>query len=389
MGFTFWSFLVALASCSLLILALALFRKHVTLSGKHGAFALILVCVLCILRMFLSYDFSFATGIGIGGVYAIFSDFMLATSPALSSWVISPWEIVLIIWGIGAAIMLFHFWWQYHVCTQSLRSFTPLQSEQIQRISSLVLHDLGFKMNCSILRIPNLHMPGGIGIFHKKILLPDCDYSDDELYYILAHEYNHFRNGDLLLKLMFHFCCCLLWWFPPVHLLQKQITQATEIRCDMAVSENLSPSQKLRYMDTLVQSMKYSRQKDMPKTAVPYMTTLSETASEDAMLERFKILSETPKIKTGSLNMILFTIVTCILFAVSYLFLPLPSHDTPVEEIEGNGGIYIDPERSWLYTKDDGYYLVINGLEEIPVSEFAASIHSAAGVPFKEESNEK
>ena len=99
MGLTFWSFLVALAWCSIFILALTLFRKHVTLSGKHGAFALILVCVLCILRMFLSYDFSFSKGIDVGGVYTTFSDFMLNTTSAFDFFAISPWEIFLIIWG--------------------------------------------------------------------------------------------------------------------------------------------------------------------------------------------------------------------------------------------------------------------------------------------------
>ena len=390
MGLTFWSFLVALAWCSIFILALTLFRKHVTLSGKHGAFALILVCVLCILRMFLSYDFSFSKGIDVGGVYTTFSDFMLNTTSAFDFFAISPWEIFLIIWGLGAVATLFRFFIQYHAYTKSLRPFSSCQSEQVQTVSSSVLHDFGMKINCSILRIPELHMPGGIGVFHKKILLPDYNYPDEELYFILAHEYCHFRNGDLLLKYMIHICCCLLWWFPPIRLLQKQIMQATEIRCDMKVSEHLSLPFRIRYMDVLVQSMKRADQKDGRRTDVPYIVALSETVSKSTMVERFMILSNAPEIKTGSHNTILFTIIMCIFFFASYLYLPLPSYETPAEQIEGNGSTYIDPELSWLYIKDGNYYLVINGSDTIQVDEtIEVPIYIGAGIPIKEDFYEK
>lgn len=388
MGFTFWSFLAALAWCSIFILALVLFRKRVTPSGKHGAFALILVCVLCILRIFLSYDFSFSTGIPIRGVYALFSDFMLTTTSTFDFCPIPPWEIFLIIWGLGAAVMLLHFFMQYHTYIKSLRPFAACQSEQVQKVSSSVFCDFGMKINCSILLIPDLYMPGGIGIFNKKVLLPDCNYSDEELYFILAHEYCHFRNGDLLLKYIIHICCCLLWWFPPIRLLQKQIMQATEIRCDMTVSEHLSPTFRIRYMDVLVQSMKRASQKDRRRSEVPYIMTLSETASKNTMLERFEILSQVPK--TGSRTTIVFTIIVCTFFFASYLYLPLPSYEAPTEQIEGNGSTYIDPELSWLYRKDGNYYLVINGLETVQVDEtIEVPIYVAGGITFKEETNEK
>lgn len=390
MGFTFWSFLVALAWCSIFILALTLFRKHVTLSGKHGAFALILVCILCILRMFLSYDFSFSTGIPIRGVYALFSDFMLTTISVFDFCLIPPWEIFLIIWGLGAVATLFRFFIQYHAYTKSLHPFSICQSKQMQTVSSSVLHDFGMKINCSILCIPELHMPGGIGVFHKKILLPDYNYSDEELYFILAHEYCHFRNGDLLLKYIIHICCCLLWWFPPIRLLQKQIMQATEIRCDMTVSEHLSRPFRIRYMDVLVQSMKRASQKDGHRTDLPYIMTLSETASKSTMVERFKILSKAPKTKTGSRNTILFAIIMCIFFFASYLYLPLPSYEAPTEQLEGNGSTYIDPELSWLYIKDGNYYLVINGSDTVQVDEtIGLPIYIGAGIPIKEDFYEK
>lgn len=143
-------------------------------------------------------------------------------------------------------------------------------------------------------------------------------------------------------------------------------------------------------MDVLVQSMKRASQKDGHRTDLPYIMTLSETASKSTMVERFKILSKAPKTKTGSRNTILFAIIMCIFFFASYLYLPLPSYETPMEEIEGHGGTYIDPELSWLYIKDGNYYLVINGSDTVQVDEtIGLPVYIGAGVPIKEDSYEK
>lgn len=141
-------------------------------------------------------------------------------------------------------------------------------------------------------------------------------------------------------------------------------------------------------MDVLVQSMKRAGQKR--RTDVPYIMALSETVSKSTMVERFKILSKAPKTKTGSRNTILFAIIMCIFFFASYLYLPLPSYETPMEEIEGHGGTYIDPELSWLYIKDGNYYLVINGSDTVQVDEtIGLPVYIGAGVPIKEDSYEK
>ena len=382
MGFTFWSFLLALIFSGLFILGLSLFRKHVSLSGKHSALALIFVCLLCILRIFLSYDFSFSTGISIRGFYAVFSDFILATGPDFSDWLFSPWQIFLIIWGIGAIWTSAVFFHQYHSYNRDLRRLSLYRPDQVARVSAILFHDFKWNMICTVLCVPGIQMPGGLGLFHKKILLPDRAYSDKELYYILAHEYSHFHNGDLFLKFFVQICCCIFWWFPLIRILQKQISQAAEIRCDSTVTEHIPTAALPEYMEALVKILKQSSQSS--KNSFYPMATLLESTSEETVMERFQILAQ--KNKKESFKMILFSIISVIFFSSSYLFLPIPEYDPPIDDIESDGGEYIDPDQSWLYMKDNSYYLVINGDEIEPISESDLSIFLAAGLTFKEES---
>ncbi len=384
MGFSFWSFLVALACSGLFIFGLSLFRKQVMLSGKYGAFALIFVCLLCILRIFFFYDFSFSTGIRLHGFYAVFSDFILATAPDLQDWLCSPWQLFLILWGIGAVWKSAVFFRRYHVFHRELRRFPSYRPDQIEKVSARLSQDFRWKMTCAVLCVPGIQTPGGIGLFHKKILLPDCAYSDQELYYILAHEYSHFHNGDLFLKFFVQICCCIFWWFPLIRILQKQIAQAAEIRCDLTVAEHIPAVVLPEYMEILVKILRQASQSD--QNSFYPMATLLENTSEETVMERFQILAR--KNKTGSVKMILFSAAAVVFFFSSYLFLPIPAYDPPMEDIEEGGAEYVDPNQSWLYRKGDRYYVVINGEETDPVSEASLPIFLEAGLPLKEEFSE-
>ena len=70
-----------------------------------------------------------------------------------------------------------------------------------------------------------------------NIYLPKCEYSEEELYYILLHECTHFANGDLYIKWLTQICRCLCWWNPLVYKMQDMLEKNLEIRCDLTVTE--------------------------------------------------------------------------------------------------------------------------------------------------------
>ena len=48
----------------------------------------------------------------------------------------------------------------------------------------------------------NIESAFGIGVIHKRIILPDKDYTEAELRYVLLHEYTHFLKHDTVVKLV-------------------------------------------------------------------------------------------------------------------------------------------------------------------------------------------
>lgn len=60
-------------------------------------------------------------------------------------------------------------------------------------------------------------VPMGIGLRRRMVLLPRLDYTDEELYYILLHEFTHFSNGDLYVKMGVSLLCIIVTRYRMYH----------------------------------------------------------------------------------------------------------------------------------------------------------------------------
>lgn len=107
--------------------------------------------------------------------------------------------------------------------------------------------------------VPSCEVPISIGVFRKRILLPRQDYTQQELHYILLHEHAHFDRHDHLIKMLVQIVCCIFWWNPLAYLLRREISQMLELRCDKAVTQNLTPEEKEEYLSVLLKLVKDSR----------------------------------------------------------------------------------------------------------------------------------
>ena len=103
-----------------------------------------------------------------------------------------------------------------------------------------------------VLRIPEFYSPMSCGVLHKRILLPPCNYSSDEIRCILLHEASHIKNRDPLLQLLTNILCAVYWWNPLVYLLRTDMWHAFELRCDRDVIKSIGYDQITIYLKTLV-----------------------------------------------------------------------------------------------------------------------------------------
>jgi uncharacterized repeat protein (TIGR02543 family) len=84
------------------------------------------------------------------------------------------------------------------------------------------------------------------------ILLPDREYTMEQLVGILQHELTHLRRFDVLVKWLSNIACILHWFNPLVWLARREINRTCELACDAAVIRKMKEEEKMAYGHTLI-----------------------------------------------------------------------------------------------------------------------------------------
>ena len=144
--------------------------------------------------------------------------------------------------------------------------------------------------------------PMVIGIFKPLVVLPEIQYSEQELYFILKHELVHLKRRDVLLKLLFVAANAVHWFNPIVWSMQKEAVVDMELSCDERVVQGMDFADRKAYTETLFAALHRKHMKRMILSTQFY-------GGKQVMKQRFRnILSRTPK-KNG-----VFGVVVCCSF---------------------------------------------------------------------------
>ena len=99
-----------------------------------------------------------------------------------------------------------------------------------------------------------VNAPVAYGLIRPVILLPEnTNWTDeDQLTYILTHEYVHICRGDLLWKLLLTAALCLHWFNPLVWVMYFRANRDLELACDEAVVRTLGLDSRKGYAYALL-----------------------------------------------------------------------------------------------------------------------------------------
>lgn len=382
MKITFFSCLSAIFWSDLILLTIHMIRKKLLLSSATEALLLLTAYILCLLRLIFPIDFLFTKAIPFRGLYASICDvIVLQKTFTILPFSFSWWDIFLSIWGIGMFINLFCFLMQYRRYMKRIALFDLYAPERVYKLLPRLYAHLDKSIPCTIYCSAFIHVPSGIGLFRKCILLPDIDYDDEELFFILLHELEHFANGHLFFKFVYQLIACIFWWNPVLLLFQDDFSHLLEIRCDAAVTKHFHPDDTLGYMNTIVNVIRNIHVPKNAKNRSASSVFLVERASEASEKERFHILQSQYKIRKMPSSIYIMTFITTMFFLLSYVIIPVPSYEAPIEEIEQDGALYIDPAKSWITRKEENYFFVTDG-NVIPISIYTAESLIRDGFQF-------
>ena len=125
------------------------------------------------------------------------------------------------------------------------------------------------------------------GVIKPTLILPKAKLSDEQLHNILCHEMTHFKRRDILYKCFAEFVKCVHWFNPVIWYVTRQIATECEISCDIAVTKNMSDSEEMSYINTILSLLPTGKSKQLPLT--------TQMASSKKILKRRFIMIKNKK----------------------------------------------------------------------------------------------
>lgn len=383
MQITLFSFVTAVLLSSLLIVVLYLSRKSVKTIRMLNFGYLACLYLFCLGRMFFSVELPFTIVVNAPTFMNPVSKFYRNTTLIPGSH-FSKYELLLLLWVIGAIILLTRFFLRYIGEKRRIDRLSKQKNQAIQDLLDMLRKDK--KIHIQVLCCPNLSTPCGIGLFRRQILLPSQEYTEEELFHILRHELQHFQTHDLLVKWMIRVFQCLFWWNPLVYLLGKDMDQVLEIKCDLSVVKNYSRQETLAYMRTIKSQLEQAihTEKIVPVASASLVGNFAMSNVE----ERFLYLAESLKPnQRKELPKPAFAVLFAALIMASYSFVLQSSYEAPELDENGEKIQYMQEDEIKLLHKKDGSYQEICQDELVKVPNYIAEEMIEQGVSVIEEEN--
>ena len=355
-------FIMAILANSLMIVIIYFLRKIPLFANLFSVGFMVILYLFCILRIILPIELP---GVQIiikdQAIYTWVTEFIYVyddashtgSHPNTIAW------IILGVWVLGAVILGV----RSLIVQRSFKKYLFANGdystdEERDLLSAIAQEVLKSDRNISLRKTDAVDRIIVVGLIHKTILIPDDDYSVDELRMIFRHECMHIKGKDLWIKLLIQIYCCVFWWNPFAYLLKKDLDLTLEMKCDFNTTKDFSDGEKLLYIDTL-KNRSVSKKRKPPFVV---SAELVDGKKKAKLMERIqKLLSIPPnKAKQFAIQM-LSAIVLLAVFAGSYLFIWQPSFDDqgmPEEFYElADGGEIADESNAYLVKRDDGNYL--------------------------------
>ncbi|MBQ8280218.1 MAG: M56 family metallopeptidase [Roseburia sp.] len=376
MQITIFSVWMTILWSSILILIFYVLRKKLVLLDICSVSGVLILYIFCIIRLMIPIELPWTKELWGGEIYNRVYD--VVRYEVVSG--INIYQMFGLIWMAGAFFFFIKLTIRYIKLKKMLDRIPVKKDERAESVLTTVLKDK--EKRPEIVNTSAVQIPCCIGVVNKRILLPAKEYSEQELYYIILHEYMHLKNNDVLAKLLINIICALYWWNPLVYLLRKDMQQSLEIRCDGQVSKRLDSISKSNYLAVMLEEFKDNCSTDERKRYYNSVMPLFEEHSEK-LIERFQLVSDRKNGTSIKGNVVAMVIAVCLLL-VSYSFILQSKYECPIEEIETS-------ENSFSVNNDDSYivfrngeYILHSGQKTQIVSEEVARMMIEEGFPFIE-----
>ncbi|MBS7007282.1 M56 family metallopeptidase [Anaerostipes sp.] len=247
LGPSYGSVLTCCAFSSLLMIFIWVASRNPKFILRNGTSILFVSILLIILRLFVPFNFIFS--------WDIYSEKIVPTLLTVFYWKIFSiilMDYLIAVFVIVAVIRLLIYFHRLSAFRKLKKISSPLSDHNINQLLVDILQEHGCKKHIPIYCIPSIGTPAIAGLIHPIIILPETDYSYEQLQFILEHELQHYLHHDLWLKFFCEIMVCLYWWNPLSYIIRRQLKNVLEYDNDLQITKSMPEHQRLDYAQTLL-----------------------------------------------------------------------------------------------------------------------------------------
>ena len=272
-------------------------------------------------------------------------------------------RIVSLIWGVGFLLVLTRMILSHLVFRRSILKEARLVCDPKvltildQEAKAADFRNPKFQVVCSV----NDSSPLSIGLFRRsmRIVLPDKEFSEEELKLIFRHELIHIGREDARSKLFLMLCAAICWFHPLMWIAMRKSADDLELSCDETVLLGCHESAQWQYADLILKTAGDDR---------GFTTCLSASAS--TMRYRLRAILQPQKRRSGAWIAGLLLFVLCM--SCGYVALAYGEHT-------GREVIFADQELSSFtlnvaYVDGWEYETRAEAVDASAISEYLASL---------------
>ena len=158
-----------------------------------------------------------------------------------------------LLWAAGVLCFLgWHLFQHLRFLSAVRRWSEDIKDSAILKQFILTKAELGIRDRITIKSCACIKTPMMIGLLHPVVLLPQIDFSQDELPLILKHELVHYKRKDLWYKVLTMIASAIHWFNPVVHIMVGSALTLCEISCDEEVLRGHDAKGRAQYGEAII-----------------------------------------------------------------------------------------------------------------------------------------
>lgn len=333
---------------SLLLLLFCIIMGSRTVISKVGPGFVVMIWLIVSVRMFFPIEWGYTYSFYFERVFTAIREFF-TYEIFKGEQSIAVWQIFLAIWILGIIILGFYKIKDYKRTLRMLRILPKIPRECLNAVwEEDVIKKYPEVQELKFVKFDHTVSPFLAGLRKTLIVMPNREFTDQELRCIVGHEVLHYRNHDIFWKIFTEVLCTVFWWNPVFLFMKKRLFHMIEIKNDRKLTEEMTSKEKSDYLDCLLEIVKDSCGNSFTGTV-----GFSKT-DKKIFRQRVELIVSPGKISKGC------QVVTGIVVAV-LLFLSTAVVFEPTYPLAEGEGLGLDENTGFLIENGEVYDVYLLG----------------------------